>query len=226
MGIRATAIPVIALLVLSLTFLERSVAARQEPALSVRITSPLGRTGLSGAIRIVAQVRQEKDAPYQYGSSSTRHCFGRSTSRPMRWNGRTRTRLTDARSLSKWSTPRATRPVTEWCWSHSKCSKLPRSQASWLRHLCRTREADSSKGCPRETFTLLEDGVPQALDLVNQEAVSATFALLVDSSNSMSPRMDFVHLYGDYAGGPPWSAGPDDYRAVLQAYRYDHWPDK
>src|SRR5215510_13968857 len=30
--------------------------ARQDPALSVRITSPLGRTGLPGTVRIVAQV--------------------------------------------------------------------------------------------------------------------------------------------------------------------------
>src|SRR5690606_6881675 len=37
----------------------------QEPALTVRITSPLGRTGLNGPVRIVAQVRGASAAPLQ-----------------------------------------------------------------------------------------------------------------------------------------------------------------
>ena len=41
-------------------------------------------------------------------------------------------------------------------------------------------------------FTLREDGVPQALDLVDHERVPATFALLIDGSQSMSRRFDFV----------------------------------
>ncbi len=35
--------------------------ARQEPALTVRITSPLGRTGLPGTVRIVAQVQHPQN---------------------------------------------------------------------------------------------------------------------------------------------------------------------
>ena len=37
-----------------------------------------------------------------------------------------------------------------------------------------------------------EDGVPQEIDLVSQETLPATFALLIDSSHSMSRRIDFV----------------------------------
>ncbi len=48
------------------------------------------------------------------------------------------------------------------------------------------------KSLPASAFTLLEDGVPQVLDLARQETVGATFALLVDSSASMSRRLDFV----------------------------------
>jgi VWFA-related protein len=48
------------------------------------------------------------------------------------------------------------------------------------------------KGIDGGAFSVFEDGVKQSLDLVNQEAVGATFALLVDSSASMSRRMDFV----------------------------------
>lgn len=48
------------------------------------------------------------------------------------------------------------------------------------------------KNLPPSAFTLTEDSVPQALDLARQEAVGATYALLVDGSASMSRRLDFV----------------------------------
>ena len=48
------------------------------------------------------------------------------------------------------------------------------------------------KGLQPSAFSLLENGVPQTLDIVRQEDVGATFALLVDSSASMSRRMDFA----------------------------------
>jgi VWFA-related protein len=48
------------------------------------------------------------------------------------------------------------------------------------------------KGLAASQFQVFEDGVPQTLDLVNHEAVGATFALMVDSSASMSRRLDFV----------------------------------
>src|SRR6187397_917793 len=48
------------------------------------------------------------------------------------------------------------------------------------------------KTLPPSAFTLFEDGVPQTLDLAQQETVGSTFALLIDSSASMSRRLDFV----------------------------------
>jgi VWFA-related protein len=41
-------------------------------------------------------------------------------------------------------------------------------------------------------FRVRENGVDQALELTRQEEAPATFALLIDSSQSMSRRMDFV----------------------------------
>jgi hypothetical protein len=38
-------------------------AAQEDPSLAVRITSPLGRTGLPGPIRIVAQIQQASAVP-------------------------------------------------------------------------------------------------------------------------------------------------------------------
>src|SRR5690606_24567157 len=41
-------------------------------------------------------------------------------------------------------------------------------------------------------FRVLEDGVPQVVDLAQKEELPATFALLIDSSQSMSRRIGFV----------------------------------
>jgi Ca-activated chloride channel homolog len=43
-----------------------------------------------------------------------------------------------------------------------------------------------------KNFRVLEDGVPQVVDLAQKEDLPATFALLIDSSQSMSRRIDFV----------------------------------
>ena len=47
-------------------------------------------------------------------------------------------------------------------------------------------------GLSSANFAVKEDGVAQAIDLVSHERVPATFALLIDSSQSMSRRFDFV----------------------------------
>ncbi len=47
-------------------------------------------------------------------------------------------------------------------------------------------------GLDGTSFRVSEDGVPQKIDMAASEAIPATFALLVDSSQSMSRRMDFV----------------------------------
>ena len=57
------------------------------------------------------------------------------------------------------------------------------------------------KGIDPGAFSVYEDGVQQSLDLVRQEAVGATFALLVDRSTSMSRRMDFVQRTAETLAG-------------------------
>ena len=46
-------------------------------------------------------------------------------------------------------------------------------------------------------FTILEDGVPQQVDLAQQEALGVTFALLIDSSRSTTCRLDSSSARGD-----------------------------
>jgi VWFA-related protein len=47
-------------------------------------------------------------------------------------------------------------------------------------------------GLEKEQFTLFEDDVQQTLDLVRSDAIESTYTLLVDASQSMSRRLDFV----------------------------------
>jgi VWFA-related protein len=47
-------------------------------------------------------------------------------------------------------------------------------------------------GLASSDFRVEEDGIAQSIDLVNQERVPATFALLIDSSQSMTRHFDFV----------------------------------
>jgi Ca-activated chloride channel family protein len=47
-------------------------------------------------------------------------------------------------------------------------------------------------GLTAADFTVLEDGVPQKIDMAAPDVVPATYTLLIDSSGSMARRMDFV----------------------------------
>ena len=60
------------------------------------------------------------------------------------------------------------------------------------RRRCRTSAGGSSRTSTAAPSRSSRMACKQSLDLVSQEAVGATFALLVDSSASMSRRMDFV----------------------------------
>ena len=82
------------------------------------------------------------------------------------------------------------------------------------------------KGLPPTQFSVLENDVPQKLDIVRQEAVGATFALLIDSSQSMSRRMDFVQRTAATLSELPVAARPDDRRAVLAGVGAGHRADQ
>ena len=54
------------------------------------------------------------------------------------------------------------------------------------------------------------------LDVVNTEKLPATYTLLIDSSQSMSRRMDFVREAATTLAGKLRPAGQDYRRAVLE----------
>jgi len=164
-----------------------------EPPLTIRITSPLGRTGISGTVRIVAQVQTSPKAPAP-----------------------TIRVLVDGKLLQTLTQPPY---ATEWVDEDPLIEREIVVEASnTLGHTARdvitlkpfmiTDESEVSSvvveasvfdkngrfvsGLGPEDFVLREDGALQTLGFASQQAVPVTFGLLIDSSQSMGYNVSFV----------------------------------
>lgn len=164
--------------------------------LAVEITSPLGRTGLSGPIRIVARVTARSNVelslvrfyvdgqPVGDDTDGPPYAVEWTDDNPFQprqivvdvqdMNGRTARDSVNLRPLE----------VTD---ESSVSSVL-------LEPAVLDRNGRSVGGLGARDFLVFEDGVPQAIDSAGPDEVPATFTLLIDSSQSMSRRMDFVRI--------------------------------
>ena len=169
-----------------------AASTRTTPA--VRITSPLGRSGTSGSIRIVAQVQPaegQEVGPVRFLIDG--QLFGTDSDGPpyaVEWvdeNPFERREIAVAIDDALGHEVRD-RVVLE------PFDIVEESQVSSVLVDAAVQDKNGRflKTLPPSAFTLLEDGVPQKLDLAQQETVGSTFALLIDSSASMSRRLDFV----------------------------------
>jgi Ca-activated chloride channel homolog len=163
-------------------------------SLVVRITSPLGRTGATGAVRIVAQVAapgKDEVVAVRFFVDGVR--LGEARKGPpwgIDW--------TDDNPLDK----REIRVDAVDSAGHLGSDSVTLTPLEIVDHaevssvLVETSVQDKSgrfvTGMGPEGFQVNEDGVPQKLDLVRSEQLPATFTLLIDSSSSMSQRIDFV----------------------------------
>ena len=168
------------------------VTAKAGP--TVRITSPLGRSGTPGSIRIVAQIQPREGSdvgPVQFFIDG--QLF--------------RTDTDGAPYVAEWvdENPFERREIAVAISDGFGREVRDRvvlepfdvvEESEVTSVLVETAVQDTNgrfvKSLPPAAFTLLEDGVPQTLDLAKEETVGATFALLIDSSASMSRRLDFV----------------------------------
>jgi Ca-activated chloride channel homolog len=161
---------------------------------SVRITSPLGRTGIHGPIRLVAQVQAAESARVKsvkffvdqklHGETSEGPPFA------VEW--------TDENPYE----PREI--AAEACDMAGVCARdvvkldamvlIEEAEVSSVLVEASVYNADGKaiNGLEKDHFTLFEDDVPQTLDLVRSDVIESTYTLLVDSSQSMSRRLDFV----------------------------------
>ena len=160
----------------------------------MRITSPLGRSGTPGSIRIVAQIQAESGTEL----GPVRFFIDGQLFRTDEDGAPYAVEWTDENPFERReiavavSDALAEKSATQWCWNPSRSSKKPMSRACMVEASVQDKNGRFVKALPQSAFSVLEDGVPQVLDLARHEAVGATLALLIDSSSSMSRRLDFV----------------------------------
>ena len=166
----------------------------QDPLLSVRITSPLGRLGLPGAIRIVAQVKH----PPQLALESVRFyvndtLVGDAREGPpyaVDWTDanpyeptRIRVDATDARgNTASDAIELAPFEITE----------VTGASRVLLEATVTDKTDRFVGGLDATSFRVLENDEPQTIDLVSIETLPVTYTLLVDASQSMHNKMEFV----------------------------------
>jgi VWFA-related protein len=169
--------------------------APSPPPLSVRITSPMGRTGTTAAVRIVAQVQDAPSAaPAQVRFFVDRQLLGAVQQPPyaVEWVDENpfERREIAVDVVDALGNAGATDTVVLEPFEFTESTEVA---SVLLEASVQDKKGRFVKDIKAGAFTVFEDDVRQSLDLVTNEAGGATFALLVDSSASMSRRMDFVH---------------------------------
>lgn len=191
-GRMATLVAALALAHVASSARQASVAPGE--AASLRITSPLGRIGEPGTLRIVAQIQEASGAmpgPVEFYVDGK--LVGRAASGPpyaVDWVDENPYEARDIRAETVDSAGRVLRDTV-----HLRPLEVV-EQSTVSRVLLEASVQDKDgrfiNGLTAANFHLQEDGVPQSLELLKQETVPVTFALLVDSSQSMSSRIDSV----------------------------------
>ena len=172
----------------------RSAGARQDPALSVRITSPFGsnwsarngpdrRAGASPPDVVPGQVRFYVD----------QRLLGTVTNGPPYATEWVDENPFERREISvEVSDALATRPHDHVILEPFEIADAAEVNSVLIEASVQDRAGPFREGPAAGAVHRPGNDVPQTLDIVRQEAVGATFALMVDSSASMSRRMDFV----------------------------------
>jgi Ca-activated chloride channel homolog len=169
-------------------------SAGRSSELAVRITSPLGRTGFAGRIRIVAQVQHPPGRALQpvrffvddvlltEVPSGPPYAVEWSDENPFEPR-EISVEVTD--TLGHAATDRVRLEPLE-------ITEVAEVSSVVLDVAVHDRDGRFVRGLGEGDFRLLEDGVPQALDIVQSQSLPATYTLLIDSSQSMARRTELV----------------------------------
>src|SRR5438552_15486239 len=189
----------------------------QAPTLTVQITSPLGRTGITGPVRIVARITSDPKA----------------TLSPVKFyvDGKEVGQDNDGPPYAvEWVDDNPFEPreiVVQVADSLGHTAKDTvvlqplgvNDQVSVLSVLLEASVTDPSgkpvNNLTKDDFRLLDDGTPQTIDSALVDPIPTTYALLVDSSQSMSRNLDFVR---DAARAMPAHLRQND-RVVIAPFR-------
>ncbi len=178
----------------ALTLVVLAPLALSAQTTGVRITSPLGRTGVPGVIRVVAQVQTDADrgvVPVHFFVDGV--VIGDDLDGPpyvVEWEDQNpyeareiRVDVEDGRGGVVSDTVRL--PALEIIEETSVSSVLIEATV-----LDEQNRYISTLGL--DDFSLAEDGVPHALDLVQLQSLPTTFTLLIDASQSLHRRLDMI----------------------------------
>ena len=162
--------------------------------LTARITSPMGRTGEIATVRIVAQIRPLPDSalsPVQFFvDGKLLATIEGGPPYATEWvdeNPFVPTEITVSVADNHGNTATDTIVLKGF-----EVTDLTEVSRVLLDTMVQDKDGKFVRNLAHQNFTVLEDGVPQTLDLAGQDHLPATFAMLVDSSQSMSRRIDFV----------------------------------
>ena len=173
-----------------------------QPSLTVEITSPLGRTGMAGPVRIVARIAADPKAslsPVQFFVDE--QLVGEDKDGPpyaVEWVDSNpflaRSIVVQvADSLGGSAKDTVDLKPQELVDSTEVSSVI-------LEPMVFNKLGRPVNGLSVEDFSVLENDVPQTIDMAVLDTVPATYTLLIDSSGSMARRIDFVR---DAAGRLP-----------------------
>lgn len=168
-----------------------SAAAAQT---TVRITSPLGRTGVPGVIRVVAQVQTNADSgviPVHFFVDG--QSIGDDLDGPpyvVEWEDQNPYEAREIRvdvddGKGGVVSDSVTLPALEVIEETSVASVLVEATVV-------DPDGHYISTLSKDDFRLTEDGVPHPLDLVQLQSIPTTFTLLIDSSQSLNRRIDMV----------------------------------
>lgn len=172
-----------------------AAGASPHATLSVRITSPLGRTGLPGAIRIVAQVSHLPNVALAsvkfYVNDVLAGEHGEGPPYAVEWTDAnpfepTRIRVDAIDALGNTASDAIDLAPFEIVETTGASRVL-------LEATVKDKADRFVNGLDAASFRVFENDEPQTIDLVSVESLPVTYILLVDASQSMHPRMDFVH---------------------------------
>jgi Ca-activated chloride channel homolog len=169
------------------------LAADDKP-LKVRITSPMGRTGVPGTVRIVAQVANAgESAPLSVRFFVNRTLLGEDAEGPVyavEWSDDNPFETTEIAVEAIDATGHTARDAVQL--APFELTETAQVLSVLLEVSVHDKQGRSVAGLGAPAFTLKEDGVTQTLQMVRPETLPATYTLLVDGSQSMARNVDFL----------------------------------
>jgi Ca-activated chloride channel homolog len=186
-------IPAAASVLAVLTATLRAASLQPATPLDVRITSPLGRTGVAGTVRIVAQIRTENTVVKGVRFFVNGKLLKESAEGPpyaTEWNDEDPFQQTEI-SVQAWD-DHGNSALDKVVLKPIEVQDETHVGSVLLEASVQDKTGRFISGLGAKDFHVSENGQPQTLELTQQEEVANNLAVLVDSSQSMSRRVEFV----------------------------------